>query len=129
MEGLTVQVDIVEAKEVPLAEEEEKPLVFNRIHTFLDDIPVGKYSDPSRILHIEASKSAEDALKLMASAGVSEAHVYDDSTDGVRWERQSAVHVGTGNVPKVPRRFGCEFCRKFSAAWTSASCTWRTLWN
>ena len=56
------------------------PAVNSGIHSFLRGIPVIRAADPSKTLHIEASKSAEEALKLLATHDVTEAHVYDDTT-------------------------------------------------
>lgn len=81
MSGIAIDTTVVAA--APAEVEEEHSCHRNHIHEFLDGIGVASYCDPTKLLHIEASKSADAALKLMAGAGVTEAHIYDDAADAV----------------------------------------------
>jgi hypothetical protein len=54
--------------------------VASTFHTLLAGVPVSKHCSPVKTLHIEASKTTDDALRLLAEANVTEAHIFDDTT-------------------------------------------------
>ena len=50
------------------------------LRTVLSGMCVASFCNPASVLHVESSKSIEDAFKLLAAAGVTEAHIFDDET-------------------------------------------------
>jgi hypothetical protein len=54
--------------------------VASTFHALLAGVPVSKHCSPAKTLHIEASKTTDEALKLLAAADVTEAHIFDDTT-------------------------------------------------
>ncbi len=50
------------------------------LRAMLSEMCVASFCNPAAVLHIESSKSIEEAFKLLAAAGVTEAHIFDDES-------------------------------------------------